>query len=494
MKDLLVQDLNKLLRRLSRPQITTWIDSDALRIIENKYKDVQIAEIIYHQYGKYSLLKKIRLIYVNTYTLEELNKLGLLCGFRHSLDRNYFTKFQVFVKIFSLSVHWEDSIKKDYNNIGEICLEYGSSLVSSGMPHYYQKAVKNYCIDWFLRKSQFTKALVSMPTGSGKTRMANEFIIDLFRSNQVKRVLWLAHRRELLYQTAKSFENLYLEKGDSCIRVDFNFDIHSNWFGDSDVNQVVYSSFDKISAEQQVQNQKIDLVIIDEAHFTMAETYSQIVSNIVTANDSRLFGLTATPMRANDELFLNLLNFYQYKISLKDVLGAEDTLRLLQDNGYLAQINYEYLNIPSQEFHQNSEILNEGIVNKCRVFRDQKKNVLIFAMSKSHAIAINSILNLEGIESSCIVGETPFTDREEVMVKFKNKSITALVNYDILTTGVDIPRMDGIIVLRRFNERHTAIQVIGRALRGPKNGGNPFNTVIFVNEIESKDINHLYNY
>lgn len=494
MKEILIQDLNKLLKRLSRPQIITWIDSDALEIIEHKYARIEIADIIYHQHGKFALLKKIRKIYVNTYTLNELNYLAHQHNLPNSNDHKFFINFQIFKKLFSLNDIWEDFIKKDYANIGTSCLQYGSTIVSQGMPHYYQKLIKNHCVDWFFNKSQYSKVLVSMPTGSGKTRTANEFLIDLLRTNQVKNILWLAHRRELLHQTAKSFEKLHFEKGDDCININFNFDTHQNWFIDSDNRQIVYSSYDKVTNKQQLENFKIDLIVIDEAHFTMADTYAPLVRNIMNSNNSRILGLTATPMRANDEMFLNLLNYYQYTISLGDVLGTDDTLGVLQKNEYLAKIDYEYLNIPTEEFHQNSEVLNSAIINKCLNYKMENKNLLIFALSRPHAIALNSMLNLEGIESACIIGETPFSDREYMMEKFKQKEITAIVNFDILTTGVDIPGMNGIIVLRKFNERHTAIQVIGRALRGPKNGGNQSNSVIFVNEIESQNINDLYNY
>jgi superfamily II DNA or RNA helicase len=115
-------------------------------------------------------------------------------------------------------------------------------------------------------------------------------------------------------------------------------------------------------------------------------------------------------------------------------------------------------------------------------------------MSRAHSIALNAMLNVEGIESACIIGETPFSERANIMEQFRNKKITAIVNFDILTTGVDIPGMNGILVLRKFNERHTAIQVLGRALRGTKNGGNEKNTVIFINEIYKQNINDLYNY
>lgn len=493
MNSILKQDLNKLLKRLSRPQIVLWIDSESLCILENQYDQIDFAEIILNQFGKYALSRKIREIYVNTFSLEELKRISGESNISGINQHRNCIEFKVFIKLFKLSDFWCDTEKKDYSNIGKICPKFGVDIFSIGVPHYYQKEIKKHCLNWYLNKSNFERALVSMPTGSGKTRTANELLIDLFRIDKVKKVLWLAHRRELLYQTAKAFETICNQKSDNCISLDFNFDIHSNWFHDENC-QIVYSSYDKISENISIENSKIDLIIIDEAHYTMASTYAPKVINLLNSNNCRLLGLTATPMRSEDELFLNLLNYYQYKIGLSEILNTDDSISILQKQKYLAEINYNYLNIPIEEFHQNSRKLNNSIVNLCNRYKNDNENLLIFALSKSHAIALNSILILEGISSACIVGETPFSEREDIMIRFKNKELTAIVNYDILTTGVDIPGMNGILVLRRFNERHTAIQVLGRALRGPKNGGNATNTVTFINELEHQNINDLYNY
>jgi superfamily II DNA or RNA helicase len=494
MKNELIGDLNRIVSRLSRPQLTVWIDSDALKILESKYDSVNFSELVYYLHGNVALVLNIRIIFLNTFHISELHKLATERDLP-LLDANYmYSSLVDFVKLFNFSLNWKEEVKNEYIDIGCTCPTYGAKIVSMGCPHYYQKSIKDYCISWYLDKQDFQRALISMPTGSGKTRTANEFLIDLFRINKAKKVLWLAHRRELLYQTAKAFEQLHLEKGDDCINIGFNFDTRNHWFDHSNSKQIIYSSYEKISASLAVLDFRIDLLVIDEAHYTTASTYEPKVKNILNSNNARLLGLTATPMRANDDIFLNLLSYYQYTISLSEVLGSNDPIKILQDQGYLAQVEYDYLNIPLDEFSEDSRVLNDAVVNKCRLFQELGQNILIFAMSRAHSIALNAMLNIEGIESACIIGETPFSERANIMEQFRNKKITAIVNFDILTTGVDIPGMNGILVLRKFNERHTAIQVLGRALRGTKNGGNEKNTVIFINEVYKQNINDLYNY
>lgn len=489
----LILDLRKILKRISRPQIIQWIDSEALSIIESKYIDVDIAQLVFNQFGTSAIIKKIRVIYLNTFELREIHSLAESKGIIIKSNHEYYQSFKIFITLFSFSSKWVDHEKKDFPSLGLVCPEFKKPLISNGKPHYYQLLIKNYCINWIL-DSIFPQVLVAMPTGSGKTRTANEFLVDVLRIGKVKKILWLAHRRELLYQTAKSFVKLYEEKGDDCINVSFNFDSHVNWFNDACSKQIIYSSYDKILNEDETRNFNIDIIIIDEAHYTTAETYLPKIKSLLRINEAKLLGLTATPIRADDELFRNLLSYYQYHINLNDVLSSDDSLSILQNQEYLAKIDYGHLNISYHDFKQESPILNDAIINRCRLYESEGKNILIFAMSKAHAIALNAMLNLEGISSSCIIGETPFGERDNIMDNFEKKKLTAIVNYDILTTGIDIPGMNGILVLRRFNERHIAIQVIGRALRGPKNGGNAKNDVIFINVDESKDINELYNY
>jgi DNA repair protein RadD len=489
----LKNDLNRIISRLSRPQFEQWFNNDTLNIFENIFQnDFDLSELVLVKHGTYSLsFKKIREHYINTFSDLQLTTIGKQNGLK-SISRTEAVKFNNFISLFNLSNRWTEPKSTTYPTIGIISPIFKSILESQGMPHFYQKSIKKHSFDWFNNESLGDSCLVSMPTGSGKTRLANEFIVDLFRTDRVKRILWLAHRRELLYQSALSLKKLWLEKGDHPIKINLFFDKLNEWF-DDESSEIVYASYDKLNAVASKES-NIDLIIIDEAHYTLADTYSDIVFTLKQTNNSKLLGLTATPLRSDDELFLNIINAYGHHINISKVLNTTDPISLLQQLDYLANINYSHLNIPYEEFHEQSKNLNDAIINKCLSFKDNNKNLIIFAMSLSHAVALNVILNKAGIPNGCIVGDTPIDERNEILSRFQNHELTALINYDILTTGVDIPGMDGVLILRNFQERHTAIQVIGRALRGKKNGGNQWNDVIFINAFSSQNINELYNF
>ena len=78
-----------------------------------------------------------------------------------------------------------------------------------------------------------------------------------------------------------------------------------------------------------------------------------------------------------------------------------------------------------------------------------------------------------------IVGETPDVLRKRYLEDFANENSTmnVLVNHQILSTGIDVPGMNSIMILSEIESPSLALQILGRAMRGPKNGGNKKNTV-----------------
>ena len=84
------------------------------------------------------------------------------------------------------------------------------------------------------------------------------------------------------------------------------------------------------------------------------------------------------------------------------------------------------------------------------------------------------MLNMAGYSSKHIDGSTPPFQRKRVIDEFRDNNLQFLTNYDILTTGFDAPKTDGVIILRATEDvqQPLIIQMIGRGLRGPKFGGS----------------------
>ena len=106
----------------------------------------------------------------------------------------------------------------------------------------------------------------------------------------------------------------------------------------------------------------------------------------------------------------------------------------------------------------------------------------------SHAIALSIYLSMNSIENELIIGQTKTEKRKEYLEAFGNpdKSLSILVNYEILSTGIDVPGMNAIMVLSKIESPTLALQIIGRAMRGEKNGGNETNRVYLTKDNQNK--------
>ena len=413
----------------------------------------------------------------------------------------------IFLKEFKLSDYFLlDSEKETRETSEKLNLEYNSNLVSLGYPHPYQNLVKLELIERIKNNSGKFSSLVVMPTGSGKTRTAIEFMIDFIRERKKANILWIVDSPELAEQALQTFKLLWLLRGDRELIVHrcfnkFNpsFDFHKN------IN-IIFCAFDKILSEKENNTNffsgikyNTQLLLIDEAHFSLAEKYNEIISSIKNNSQSIItIGLTATPLRPDDTLLFGLKDYFDNRIiDFKDENDKviKNPLEYLQDKKYLAQIEVEYFSFPTEEINESSPEFNTKVINRIKKSVEDSKQIILFAMSKDHAIALDILLKHNKIKSECIVGETLTQERQNYFNDFKNKKINVLINFDILSTGIDLPKVDELFLLRKFGQITTAMQVLGRALRGKLNGGNDKNKVISVIDNQSKidNPNDLYN-
>jgi superfamily II DNA or RNA helicase len=101
----------------------------------------------------------------------------------------------------------------------------------------------------------------------------------------------------------------------------------------------------------------------------------------------------------------------------------------------------------------------------------------------------------EKISSEYILGTTSKDDRERIIREFKEKKFNVLINYSVLTTGFDAPQLNTLIIARTVNSNILGSQIIGRALRGKRNGGNSENNIIvFKDNISGLDPSFLFSY
>lgn len=370
----------------------------------------------------------------------------------------------------------------DREEIGlvEVSPKYGEKIISQGKPHYYQKQIKT-----LLHQDIHDRVLLSMPTGAGKTRTAQSFMCDLLRTDK-KKILWLVDAPSLAYQSFISFRKLWIGKGDDVLTIaNLYAGYFKQTFEDLVSSDVIFSTFQNLLNFQETRDLAdlgVDIVLVDEVHAGLAERYSEVLFSL---DSTKIIGLTATPSSEGDNEYLSLKSFFNHNIiSLMDIysLSLSESIKRLQNENYLAQIRFETFYV--QDTLENSKELNQKATSIIKSLFDSGKNIIVFANSKHHAVALSVALEIMGCRSFAITGEI-IEDREDIFREFKNnESPLILTNHTILQTGIDLPNVDALVILRSLNNDVSALQILGRALRGKNNGGNGENLIISLEQYE----------
>lgn len=415
--------------------------------------------------------------------------------------------------------------------------------------HDYQKNIKDNIIRNLLFSTANAKMLVHMPTGSGKTKTAIEAILDFIRVSlrlyeDGGTIIWFAHSKELCEQAYQTFKAVWMYKGDYPINA-------YKYFGDTSVSEltkckedkasIVFCGFQKFNSILNAKPSEIELfglkhffhtntklVIVDEAHKSLATTYKKSIEFANLMPNCRLLGLTATPGRSNyvegDNQNNSLAEFFGNNIiSICDKSGSKmsDPLAYLQKEKVLAKIIFEELDFnldlkklgydPKKISSFNSETdlsdteldliatdpeRNAIIIDKIKECYKADESTLVFACTKDHCIILQRLLKLYDIESVVILGETNKDLRSKAIKRFKDGELKILINYNVLSTGFDAPNLNSLIMARPTNSIVLYSQIVGRALRGKKNGGNDTNKIITIkdNMIGFPSPNFMFSY
>lgn len=357
-------------------------------------------------------------------------------------------------------------------------------------------------------------ALLHMPTGAGKTRTAMNLVCEVLRETD-SAVLWIASTRELCEQAVFEFESAWGFLGNRRVPV------HPMWGGREwtaegirdglavATPQTLHSRLKRDGGEFAVDlAQGLSLIVFDEAHQIVAPTYETSVMQLSAAGiggNTPIVGLSATPGRTFEgtEADLRLARFFEGNKVLLDTgpEGASNPVRYLIDNQYLAEPDFRLLTptglAPPGEvvdaslfYPEDDEELRMDPVDYVRLVADAvhelaeegHKRILVFAASVGLSEDIAAALSATGLISEGVHGETDAAMRAAAVERYRAQGSTprALVNYGVLTTGFDAPRTSAAVIARPTKSLVMYSQMVGRAIRGKKQGGNERATVITV--------------
>ena len=373
-----------------------------------------------------------------------------------------------------------------------------------------------------------SRFIVQMPTGSGKTRTAMEVVAHQLKTSSKKNVIWLAHSVELIEQAAVGFEEIWAHVGSHDVDIRIVDGDHNGLDRvDDSSSSIVISTLQSMrsyldNSPEDFKNitESCSLLIIDEAHMSLAPTYEYLIKKVVS-NGCLLMGLTATPGRNLDDDIDNqrLAELYfQTPVRLECPDGG-NVFSYLRNIGVMANTsmniiegsNTELTNNEIESFQRKMAIpasvlkrlaaeeqRNLVIIYKILKLIELNSNtkILLFACSVKHSKFLTSVLKYKGIKAAHVDGTTQNLARKGILADFKTGTTNVLLNYSVLATGFDAPKTDVVFVARPTGSIVLYSQIIGRGLRGPAIGGTEKCMIINVKDnIEGlPDYNEIYDY
>ena len=310
-------------------------------------------------------------------------------------------------------------------------------------------------------------ALISLPTGSGKTIVFSDILQSSLNGTKDKGLV-LVHRDELLRQAIEKLN--FVWPGVKLSTVDA---ATSNFAGQVTVASVmsIVRRLDKVP--------RIHKVVTDEAHHAPATSWLKIYNRIgELLPDWQHLGVTATPIRSKGAADLEAI--FGKPVYVKSIfeLIVEGYLSPLKGMEVRTEVSVEDVGIQAGDFiaEELSRVINTRernrlvVENYLELAADRK--ALVFAADLNHAKSLAEMFKAKGVSAAWVSGETPLSLRRSFLEKLRSGEIKVIVNCMVFTEGFDEPSLDAILVARPTRSLVLYCQMIGRGLRpypGKKN-------------------------
>jgi superfamily II DNA or RNA helicase/HKD family nuclease len=356
--------------------------------------------------------------------------------------------------------------------------------------------------------------LLAMATGTGKTTIAVSYVNEISKRNGFlykPSVLFIAHRTEILDQAKERFIDWGVYDKEDILEL---YDSRAKGSSlDSSKFKLILGSVSTLNNNlEQLQKQKFDITIFDEAHHIDAEgakTFNNIFE-IGKEISNEVLGMSATPERTNGNNIIDLFGGeFAYTLSVYDALEKE----------YLAPFDYYMLHSDdvidfdfSKKSNENQltkfmnteerfKLLTQAI-NSC-INADENICCVIFCNSRKTAKYMSDRLNAIGKKADYLISPSDQKgdrkedqkkdwkeERKKILRNFKTGVINYLCVVDIFNEGIDIPEINHVIFLRPTSSKLIFIQQLGRGLR--KFNDKRLQIIDIVNNINI-DKNTTYN-
>ncbi len=313
------------------------------------------------------------------------------------------------------------------------------------------------------REEGYQKGIVAAATGVGKTYLA------AFDSIDFDKILFVAHREEILKQAAASFKAVEPE-------IEYSF-----FNGEEKLKEgkAVFASVQTLHKEKYLEEyfnkDDFDYIIVDEFHHAAAVSYLNVLNYF---EPEFLLGLTATPYRMDSkDIFELCSNNKIYEIDLRTAINRDLLVPFEYYGIYDQEVDYEEISYQNGKY--NEKELEKALSTHKRadlILKNYKKRsgrrTLGFCASIEHAKYMADYFNKEGVEAVTVHSSADkgkyFMERKKAVKKLREREIEVIFAVDIFNEGVDIPELDTVLFLRPTESYVVFLQQLGRGLRKVK--------------------------
>ncbi len=312
--------------------------------------------------------------------------------------------------------------------------------------------------------------LLVQPTGAGKTVVASHIIENAVSKH--KHVLFLAHRREIIQQTVDKLRSFGVHAG--VLMAGESRDMYAKCHVAS-VQTLDARAFRKDNLRYLPD---ADIVVIDEAHRSMAKTYLQVVEHYCDVKGAMLLGLTATPIRGDGK---GLGNVYTS-------MALGPSVAELMQHGYLVPVEYyvptipdlsnvnvrrgDYVETELERIMNTPKLVGDVIDNFQQIQKiNGQRKAVVFASGVKHSMALAQAFNEAGIRAAHVDGSTELEERDQANDDLRQGNIDVICNCQVYTEGWDAPWVKHLVLARPTKSLGLYLQMAGRALRPSEESG-----------------------
>lgn len=362
-----------------------------------------------------------------------------------------------------LTNEWIESYKETYvKPVRPASVQSPKTIKPNKMQEEALKSLKN------LRDNNKDKALLISATGTGKTFLS-AFDVKRFKP---KRLLFVVHRRNIAEAALRSFKYLIPN-------VSMGIFSGNTKETDSDFIFSTVQTIHKKEYREMFERDAFDYIIIDEVHRAGAQSYQDILDYF---KPKFLLGMSATPERSDD---FDIYEMFDHNIAYE--------IRLIQAMEYNLLCPFHYYGITDMtidgieiddksEFNiLTSELRVDYIIEKINEYGYSGDHIhgLIFCSRKDECEKLSQLFNMRGYKTIALTGDSSEEMRQKAIDSLESNdenSLDYIFTVDIFNEGIDIPKVNQVVMLRPTESAIVFVQQLGRGLR--KNDSKEYVVII----------------